>query len=176
MLISKRVLLVALAVAAANCTPDNQLETRASRALDRAVSPLVGTWIVRAIVTTDSAGRTIDSSQPVGMIVYTPEGRMAVQIMVLPRPVVPPVPEGPDEVTAWSSAQVRRVVETYDAYFGTYEVDEVRHVVTHHVEGELRPNYVGAAYERRYEVDGDQLILRSANLDEHWQVVWERVK
>lgn len=111
-----------------------------------------------------------------GMIVYTPEGRMAVQIMVLPRPVVPPVPEGPDEVTAWSSEQVRRVVETYDAYFGTYEIDEARHVVTHHVEGELRPNYVGAAYARRYQVDGDRLLLSATNPDEHWRVIWERVK
>lgn len=111
-----------------------------------------------------------------GMIVYTPEGRMAVQIMVLPRPVVPPVPEGPDEVTAWSSEQVRRVVETYDAYFGTYEIDEARHIVTHHVVGELRPNYVGAAYARRYQVDGDRLLLSATNPDEHWRVVWERVK
>jgi hypothetical protein len=110
------------------------------------------------------------------MIIYTAQGRMAVQIMVLPRPVVPPVPEGPDEVTAWNAEQVRRVVETYDAYFGTYELDEARHLVTHHVEGELRPNYVGTAYTRRYQVDGDQLILSAADPNEHWRVVWERVK
>jgi hypothetical protein len=137
---------------------------------------LVGTWSVRAIEITDSAGRTVATSRPVGMIVYTPEGRMAVQIMVLPRPVVPPVPEGPDEVAAWSSEQVRRVVETYDAYFGTYQLDEASHTVTHHVEGELRPNYVGAAYARRYEVDGDRLVLSSTSPGEHWRVIWERVK
>jgi hypothetical protein len=131
---------------------------------------------VRAIEITDSAGRTVATSRPAGMIVYTPEGRMAVQIMVLPRPVVPSVPEGPDEVPAWSSEQVRRVVETYDAYFGTYELDEATHTVTHHVEGELRPNYVGAAFARRYEVDGDRLVLSSTSPAEHWRVIWERVK
>jgi lipocalin-like protein len=145
-------------------------------ALGRPASPLVGTWSVRAIEIADSAGRTVDISRPVGLIVYTPEGRMAVQIMVLPRPVVPPVPEGPDEVTAWSPEQVRRVVETYDAYFGTYDVDETRHIVTHRVEGELRPNYVGAAYARRYEVDGDRLVLSPTSPDEHWRVLWDRVK
>ncbi len=98
-----------------------------------------------------------------GTIIYTPEGRVATQSMVLPRPVVPPVPEGPGQVTAWAPEQVRQVVETYDAYFGTYEVDETTHVVTHHVEGELRPDHVGASYRRRYEVDGDRLVLSSAN-------------
>jgi hypothetical protein len=176
LIVTTRFLLLALAIAAASCDTARQPDTNASQAVGRPASPLVGTWIVRAIEITDSAGRTIESSRPVGMIVYTPEGRMAVQIMVLPRPVVPPVPEGPDEVTAWSSEQVRRVVETYDAYFGTYEVDEVRHIVTHHVEGELRPNYVGAAYARRYQVDGDRLLLSATSPDEHWRVVWERVK
>lgn len=176
LIVKKRLSLIALAVAAASCTKARQPEAKASQTVSGPASRLVGSWIARAIETTDSAGRTIESSRPVGMIIYTAEGRMAVQIMVLPRPLVPPVPEGPDEVNAWSSEQTRRVVETYDAYFGTYEVDTVRHIVTHHVEGELRPNYVGAAYARRYEVDGDRLLLSATKPDEHWRVVWDRVK
>ena len=101
---------------------------------------------------------------------------MAVQSMVLPRPVVPPVPEGPDVVTAWTGQHARRVVETYDAYFGTYEVDDVQHIVTHHVEGELRPNLVGAAYGRRFGFEGGNLVLSSARPEDHWRVIWERAK
>jgi Lipocalin-like domain len=168
-MLKKRFVLMALALAAAGCTPHRQTSRRAA-------SPLVGTWTVRAMETMDSAGRTIDSSPSVGMINYTPEGRMAVQIMVLPRPVVPPVPEGPGEVKEWGPDQARQVVETYDAYFGTYEVDEVKRIVTHHVQGELRPNLLGAAFPRRYEVEGDRLLLSSTNPDQHWRVVWERVK
>lgn len=125
---------------------------------------------------TDSAGRSVESPRAAGTIIYTREGRMATQSVVLPRPVVPPVPEGPGEVRAWSPEQARQVVETYDAYFGRYEVDEAKHIVTHHIEGELRPSYVGAAYARRYEIDGDRLLLSSTNPDERWRVVWERVK
>lgn len=169
-------LLLTLSALAASRTRGGQSAAPGSQAVRHPASPLVGTWLVRALETTDSTGRTIESSRPIGMIIYTAQGRMAVQVMVLPRPVVPAVPEGPDEVTAWNAEQVRRVVETYDAYFGTYEVDEPRRIVTHHVEGELRPNYVGAAYTRRYRVDGDQLILSATNPDEHWRVVWERVK
>ena len=61
--------------------------------------------------------------------------------------VVPPLPEGPGDVAAWSPEQVR-------------------------LEGELRPNYVGVAYKRRYEVDGDRLLFSSVNPNERWRVVW----
>lgn len=167
---------MAAAVAAASCAPDRPTSTIASQANRDAPSPLVGTWTLQAVELTDLAGRPIEAPRAVGTIIYTQEGRMATQSMVLPRPVVPTVPEGPGEVTAWSPEQLRQVVETYDAYFGRYEVDEEAHIVTHHVEGELRPNYVGAAYARRYEVDGDRLLLSSTNPDERWRVVWQRVK
>jgi hypothetical protein len=130
----------------------------------------------KAEETIDSAGRTVTSNPATGMIVYTPEGRMAVQIMVLPRPVVPAAPEGPGNVDAWDPGQVRKVVETYDAYFGTYEVDALNHIVTHHVQGELRPNLDGSAFRRRYQVKGDRLTLSSTDPRETWRVVWERVK
>jgi hypothetical protein len=176
MLHHNRALILALVTSVASCNPDNRPESASSKPMENASSPLIGTWIVREIETLDSAGRIIDASHPPGMIIYTPEGRMAVQIMMLPRPVVPPVPEGPDQVAAWSPEQTRRVVETYDAYFGTYEVDSSRRIVTHHVEGELRPNFVGSSYARRYEVDRDRLILSSANPNEYWRVVWQRVQ
>lgn len=106
---------------------------------------------------TDSAGRPIDSPRSVGMIVYTSEGRMAVQSMVLPRPLVSAVPESPGEVTAWSPEGARRVVETYDAYFGRYEVDETKHIGTHHVEGELRPN---SGRRREFQLSHSRLQTR----------------
>jgi hypothetical protein len=110
------------------------------------------------------------------MLVYTPGGRMAVQIMALPRPVVPRVPGGPDLVTAWSGEQARTVVETYDAYFGTYEVDDALKIVTHHVQGELRPSLVGSAYGRRFSFEGGNLVLSSASPEEHWRIIWQRVE
>lgn len=96
--------------------------------------------------------------------------------MVLPRPVVPAVPEGPGNVNAWDAGQVRNVIETYDAYFGTYEADEENQTVTHRVQGELRPNLDGAVFRRRYEIHGDRLTLRSTDPRETWQVVWKRVR
>jgi len=132
--------------------------------------------MLRAVELTDSAGRPIASPRAVGTISYTAGGRMATQSMVFPRPVVPPVPNGPGDVSAWSPEQARQVVESYDAYFGSYELDEASHTVTHHIEGELRPDHVGDSYLRHYEVDGDRLVLSPTDPTEHWRVVWERVK
>ncbi len=163
-----RLLLVTLLCVIGGCASSHQA--------NRAAYSLVGTWSAKAAETTDPAGRTIASDPATGLIVYTPEGRMAVQIMVLPRPVVPSAPEGPGQVDAWDSAQVRKVIETYDAYFGTYDVDEVNHTVTHHVQGELRPNLDGSTFRRHYQVNGDRLTLSSTDPRETWRVVWERVK
>lgn len=164
----KRLALMTLLCTAAGCVSNHQA--------DRAAYSLVGTWSAQAEETIDSAGRTISSNPATGVLVYTPEGRMAVQIVVLPRPVVPAVPEGPGNVDAWDAGQVRNVIETYDAYFGTYEADEANQTVTHHVQGELRPNLDGADFRRRYEINGDRLTLRSTDPRETWRVVWKRVR
>lgn len=166
-------ILPALAVVAAGCTREQQAGA-SSAAAAGALPPLVGTWSLQSVELTDSSGRPIESPHAVGTITYTEGGHMATQSMVLPRPAVPSVPEGPGDVSAWSPEQARKAVETYDAYFGTYEVDETRHTVTHHIEGELRPDHVGDSYVRHYEVDGDRLILSPANPSEHWRVIWER--
>jgi Lipocalin-like domain len=164
----KQLALMTLLCTAAGCVSDNQA--------DHAAYSLVGTWSAQAEETIDSAGRTIASNPATGVLVYTPEGRVAVQIVVLPRPVVPAVPEGPGNVNAWDAEQARKVIETYDAYFGTYEADEVNHTVTHHVQGELRPNLDGAVFRRRYQINGDRLTLRSTDPRETWRVVWKRVR
>jgi hypothetical protein len=118
----------------------------------------------------------------VGMIVYSPEGRMAVQIMYRRgRPVVSAKKDvvstglGLGEIR-WSAEDARAAIDTYDAYFGTYEVDREQSIVTHHVLGELRPPGVGARYRRRYELRGDDLWLSSTDSKERWRIVWRRVR
>lgn len=178
MRLGRQVALMAVLGMAAGCASKHPADRAASSVVGTSLvgTSLVGTWSAQAEETVDPAGRTLASSPARGLLVYTPEGRMAVQIVVLPRPVVPAVPEGPGEVNAWNPEQTRTVIETYDAYFGTYEIDEAHHTVTHHVQGELRPNLDGAAFRRRYEIDGDRLTLRSTDPRETWRVVWKRVR
>ena len=56
---------------------------------------------------------------------------------------------------------------------GVRAVDEQAGTVTHHREGDLRPDGEIDAV-RRYEFVGDRLILRPVNRDQ--EIMWERIK
>jgi hypothetical protein len=60
--------------------------------------------------------------------------------------------------------EAKSAIETYEAYFGTYEVDEVQGTVTHHVEGSLLPNWTGSDQVRFYKFSNDCLILSTAEI------------
>jgi hypothetical protein len=77
---------------------------------------------------------------PVGYISYDRTGHMSVQFMR---------PNRPKDVT----------LEGYEAYFGTYTVDEQKKMVTHHIEGHMLPERVGHDFLRGLEVRGDELTL-----------------
>ena len=62
----------------------------------------------------------------------------------------------------------------YDAYFGTFTVDEAKHTVTHHVEGSVARQLVGKDLVRSYSFDGDRLILKPTSHDENWSVIFEK--
>ena len=67
------------------------------------------------------------------------------------------------------------VKDGYEASFGSYNVDEGKHTVTHHVQGLItRDLLVGKDLPRVYEFTGDgRLIIKSARPNEHWSVRWE---
>jgi hypothetical protein len=160
-----------------------QAPASAAASAAEAASPLVGTWQIVEDQSVDAQGTvTARDRDVVGLLVYTPEGRMAVQLMYRNgRPVV----SADDDVASdgvglghigWSGADAKAAIDTYDAYFGTYTVDAARRTVVHHVHGELRPYGVGTRYERRYELRGDELWLMPADPDLHWRAVWKRVR
>ncbi|HEX7158751.1 MAG TPA: lipocalin-like domain-containing protein [Edaphobacter sp.] len=93
-----------------------------------------------------------------GMLVYTPDGHMSVQVME----------RNPQtQASAYSQGG-------YEASYGRYEVDEHAHTFTFHVEGSLVRSLIGKDLLRVYEFSGNQLIVKSARPDEHWRVAWER--
>ena len=50
------------------------------------------------------------------------------------------------------------------AYCGTYEVDETNETVTHIPSVALLPNLINCRQLRAFELNGDQLILRTAGV------------
>lgn len=115
---------------------------------------LVGTW--RLVLYEDRpAGGPPQypyGRAPIGLLVYDATGHMAVQIT-----------EAPKKVSGGRGNRSRREEQrasAYTAYFGTYTVDWTAHVITHTVEGNLYPVYVGTSHERPFELDGDRLTLK----------------
>ena len=126
---------------------------------------LVGVWELVSLQDLRPNGDVLDwmGKKPSGTLIYSPDGRMAIQIMRDPRPIA----AGP----IWSSDghsllpnapahEIRDAYSGYFAYFGTWDVDEAGRTVTHHVRASLRSAEVGINYVRPYEVSGEQLRLR----------------
>src|SRR5438552_11652897 len=51
-------------------------------------------------------------------------------------------------------------VDGYDAYFGTYSIDEIAGTLTTHLEGSISPANIGATYVRDDRVVGNELFIR----------------
>ena len=96
-----------------------------------------------------------------GMLVYTRDGQMSVQVME--RNPQAGAPAGPVQYTQGG----------YEASFGRYEIDERAHSFTYHVEGALVRTLIGKDLMRVFELSGNQLIVRSSDPNEHWRVAWE---
>jgi hypothetical protein len=122
---------------------------------------LIGAWHLVRIDAPGADGKHMDVPQPTGMLIYTRDGHMSVQLMY------------PRSASALSNEYV---LNGYEASFGSYDVDEAKHMVTHHVQGSVtRDLLVGKELPRVYQFNGEgQMIIRSARPDEHWSVTWEQ--
>ena len=128
---------------------------------------LLGVWELVSLQDHRPNGDVLDwmGKKPSGTLIYSPDGRMSVQIMRDPRPAGAGSMwsiDGRDLLPSASANEVRDAYSGYYAYFGTWEVDERAHTITHHIRASLRSVEVGADYVRPYEFSGEQLLLRSA--------------
>jgi hypothetical protein len=90
---------------------------------------------------------------PLALLIYDGGGNFAAQFMRRDRSVV--VPDGPSQAKNNSRAQ-----GGYDAYFGTYSIDDTNGTVTQHLLGALSRENVGAVLTRAMDVQGDTLVIR----------------
>ena len=119
---------------------------------------LVGAWHLASIVGPD--GQLVTAGVPVGMLIYTRDGHMSVQLMY------------PKSASSLSNEYVRN---GYEASFGSYDINEATHTVTHHVQGSNTGDLlIGKDLPRIFQFSADgRLVIRSARPDEHWSVTWE---
>lgn len=119
---------------------------------------LIGAWQLAAIAGPD--GRPVTTDLPTGMLIYTRDGHLSVQLMY------------PKSARSLSNEYVH---DGYEASFGSYDLNEATHTLTHHVFGSNTGDLlVGKDLPRVYQFNADgNLIIKSARPDEHWSVRWE---
>jgi hypothetical protein len=119
---------------------------------------IVGTWKIVSWETVRPDGQVINvwmGPHPTGLIIYQPNGYMAVQIMADPRPTFAQLPS----TTPSSSDEFRNAFFGYYAYWGTYTVGAAGNSVIHNVQGSERPHEVGRTYERLVLMEGTSIVL-----------------
>ena len=124
---------------------------------------LMGSW--RYLGTRIDGANWDRGANPKGMIYYGPHGEMAVQIAPDIERKRAGAVVAPDEAAL--------AITGYIAYFGTYSINEQAGTVTHHRHASIQPGDSGDLV-RRYEFNGDRLVLRPPNST--MEVSWERIK
>ena len=129
----------------------------------------IGAWRLVAFEEEGPDGELIHpyGKDATGLLIYDPSGRMSVQIMRRDRePLSTPDWQG------LPAEEIKRAIEGFTAFFGSYEVDEANGVVIHRVEGHVLPESVGKVLRREFTLSGDSLILKPSP---NRRVIWERI-
>ena len=151
---------------AATSSDDSPLSTR-----------LPGTWRLLSRIDVTAEGREHPDpalgSDPVALLIYDRGGHFAAQFMKRDRTSVPS--DGPAGASNNTQAQ-----DGYDAYFGTYTVDDATGVVTQRLDGSLSRGNVGMVLSRAMSVRGASLVIQLGTTASDGTPVtrtltWERV-
>jgi len=125
---------------------------------------LVGSWSLVSRVTTTADGTVLAdpglSATPKGLLIYDRAGHVAAQLSRPGRTVDMLGEECREAQKVKGTDDTVQTILGYDAYFGTYTVNEKEGVVTHHVESALFPGDVGKHVARRFALSGDTLTLK----------------
>ena len=118
---------------------------------------LIGTWrLVSREDRTASGEQRIDpglGADPIALLVYDRGGNFAAQFMKSDRRSAP-------AAAGRAAPNNSQAVGGYDAYFGSYTVDDAAGTVTQRLVGALSAENVGMVLTRAMRVSGDELVIQ----------------
>ncbi len=118
-------------------------------------SSFLGSW---KLISAEYRGATQTAypfgTDPIGLLIYEPDGWMSVQIMH--RDYGKEIPAANPATT-----KNRAAFNGYLGYFGTYKFDEKNSQVSHLVAGSTLAHWVGSVQQRSYEFVNEKLIFSS---------------
>jgi len=139
---------------------------------------VVGTWRLVSVETILPNGQISTAwmgKAPTGLLMYQPNGLMAVQIMRDPKPTF-----SVGSRRQATPEELKSAYFGYYAYWGKYTVSARERTVTHHVTASLWPEEVGITSKRFYALDGQRLVLTTRPIKHEGgyqtnRLTWERV-
>lgn len=172
------VVLVTASTVISGATQHRDADTSLEGNSSRLQSQLVGTWRLISRVVTKGDGTVVRDAglgaAPTGYLIYDSSGHVAAQMMKTDRPAVIDC-----SLSTAAPSNNSQSVNGYDAYFGTYTVDQANHTVTHHLEGALAAADVGKSLVRHFQASADKLALivhtSSPQGEQIRTLNWERV-
>ena len=178
-----------LATLAIGCTlavqPTQAVESAPLLAGHGVSAQLIGGWSLLSRVTTTADGKTLAdpglSVLPKGVLIYDAYGHVAAQLSRPGRTVDMLGDECRKAMEVKGTNDTAQTILGYDAYFGTYTVDEKQGIVTHHLESALFPGDIGKSIIRHFTIAGDVLTIKfTTTLGDGTPVtrtlVWSRLK
>ena len=141
-------------------------------------STLPGTWrLLSRIDVTTNGERRVDpvlGEDPVAILFYDRSGNFAAQFMKRDRSALA------DVVAAGPARNNSRAKDGYDAYFGSYTIDDAAGTVTQQLSGALSKENVGHVLTREMTVEGDELTIELETTSREGEAVrrtlrWTRV-
>ena len=111
-----------------------------------------------------------------GMLIYTQGGYMSGKLMPHERSNF-----ATSDPLKGTSEEIKEAFQSFIGYFGSYEIDNERGKIKHHVEGSMFPNWEGQIQERFFQLDGHLLTLSTppmvyGNEDSKGVLVWEKIE
>lgn len=176
-------LLLVLSLPIADAKRGAAREAKASGNSARA--QLVGSWRLTSRQSRRTDGKLEAdpglSTAPLGILIYDESGHVAAQLSRRDRSVAMLGEECQAAATTKGTPDTAQTILGYDAYFGTYKIDEKTGTVTHHLEAALWPGDVGKDIDRHFTLSGDQLTITfNTTTGEGVKVmrtlIWERMK
>jgi hypothetical protein len=120
-------------------------------------SKILGTWMLESREDVAAEGKILIDPflgrDPIGMLCFGPS-HFAAQFMKRDRSEEA---SGPQRLQAKNNTAA---VDGYDAYFGTYTVDEAAGTLATHLQGSISPINIGKTYVRDVRVVGNELLVQ----------------
>jgi hypothetical protein len=137
---------------------------------------IIGTWTLLSFESFDGTGAKVpnlEGGKPKGLLIFTPNGRMSLQIIAPTRNIASNdrLKTTPEEDKAIAHAML--------TYFGAYTVNESDKTVSINIEASTFPNQMtGSEAKRTVTVAGDELTVENARRMAGGKTVakWQRVQ